>query len=61
MYYTLKNGMTLTEESDISILLKLLEIEPHKSINFLWNDIGLGNLFAECFRDIERFCVDNQK
>ena len=35
MYYTLKNGMTLTEESDISILLKLLEIEPHKSINFL--------------------------
>ena len=61
MYYTLKNGMTLTEESDISILLKLLELEPHKSINFLWNDIGLGNLFAECFRDVERFCVDNQK
>ena len=61
MYYTLKNGMTLTDESDIAILEKLMELQPHQSVSFLWNDIGLGNLFAECYRDIERFCVDNQK
>ena len=60
-YYTLKNGMTLTEENDISLFTKLLSLKPHKSVNFLWNDIGLGNLFAECFREEERFCVDNQK
>ena len=61
MYYTLRNGMTLTDETDIAIFTKLLELSPHNSLLFLWNDIGLGNLFAECFRDTERFCVDNQK
>lgn len=60
-YYTLKNGMSITDEKDVSLFTKLLDIKPHKSISFLWNDIGLGNLFAECFKDEERFCVDNQK
>ena len=60
-YYTLKNGMTIASERDSELFTKLLTLTPHKSISFLWNDIGLGNLFAECFSDVERFCVDNQK
>ena len=59
--YTLKNGMVLTNEEDIKILELLLEQKPHCNVNYLWNDIGLGNLFAECFYGTHRFCVDNQK
>ena len=59
--YTLKNGMVLTNEEDIQILELLLEQKPHCNVNYLWNDIGLGNLFAECFSGTHRFCVDNQK
>ena len=59
--YTLKNGMVLTNEEDIQILELLLEQRPHCNVNYLWNDIGLGNLFAECFSGTHRFCVDNQK
>ena len=59
--YTLKNGMTLTDPNDIKIFEMLLEFTPHCNVNFLWNDIGLGNLFGACFQHIERFCVDNQK
>ena len=59
--YTLKNGMVLTNEEDIKILELLLEQQPHCNVNYLWNDIGLGNLFAECFSGTHRFCVDNQK
>lgn len=59
--YTLKNGMTLTDEVDVGIFLHLLEIQPHCNVNFLHNDIGLGNLFADCFKSVERFCIDNQK
>lgn len=59
--YTLKNGMTLTDESHVLIFNHLLELQPHFNINFLHNDIGLGNLFAECFKHCQRFCVDNQK
>lgn len=60
-YYTLKNGMTITSEEDSRMFELLLTLKPHKSINYLWNDIGLGNLFAECYKDVEKFCVDNQK
>ena len=60
-FYTLKNGMTLTEENDIKIFEMLLSYQPHCNVNFLWNDIGLGNLFGVCFQHMERFCVDNQK
>ena len=59
--YTLKNGMTLTDSNDIKIFEMLLSFTPHCNVNFLWNDIGLGNLFGACFQPIERFCVDNQK
>lgn len=59
--YTLKNGMTLTDANDIKIFETLLSFTPHCNVNFLWNDIGLGNLFGACFQHIERFCVDNQK
>lgn len=60
-YYTLKNGMTLTDENQVALFTRLLELQPHFNINFLHNDIGLGNLFAECFKHCQRFCVDNQK
>ena len=60
-YHTLKNGMTLTDENDIKIFEMLISLTPHCNINFLWNDIGLGNLFGVCFKHIERFCVDNLK
>jgi putative DNA primase/helicase len=59
--YVLKNGMTLINPEDIQIFKKLLSQRPHCSVDYLWNDIGLGNLFAECFSGTHRFCVDNQK
>lgn len=59
--YTLKNGMVLTDEEDVKIFELLLDQTPHYNINYRWNDIGLGNLFAECFADSHRFCVDNLK
>lgn len=59
--YELKNKMVLTDEMQINLFTKLLSLTPHCNINFPPNDIGLGNLFAECFRDTLRFCVDNQQ
>ena len=59
--YELKNKMVLTDELQINLFTKLLALTPHNNISFPPNDIGLGNLFAECFRDILRFCVDNQQ
>ena len=59
--YVLKNGLFLSEEEDINLMHTLIRNHPHCSKDFRWNDIGLGNLFAECFSGTHRFCVDNQK
>lgn len=59
--YTLKNGQVITNEEHVNLMYKLLELKPHISFDFQWNDIGLGNLFAECFGDKLRYCVDNNK
>lgn len=58
----LKNGNVIEGEAEVKIFRLLLQLRPHRSaLNFRWNDIGLGNLFGVCFKDVERFCIDNQK
>jgi len=59
--YTLKNGQTITNEEHVKLMYKLLELKPHINFDFQWNDIGLGNLFAECFGDRLRYCVNDGK
>lgn len=59
--YVLRNNMVIENESDVKLLQTLLKLQPHYNFNYKWNDIGLGNLFAECFKDTERFCLDNLK
>lgn len=60
-YYTLKNGQTITSEEHVKLMYKLLKLKPHMNFDYQWNDVGLGNLFAECYSDRLRFCIDNGK
>ena len=60
-YYTLKNGQVITSEEHVKLMYKLLELKPHFNFDYQWNDVGLGNLFAECYSDRLRFCIDNGK
>ena len=59
MPWKLKSGLTLDDEEQIQLFEKLISLNPHHNINFTHNDIGMGNLFAECFRDTLKFCIDN--
>ena len=59
--YQLKNGMVFDNEDDGRTFELIMSLHPHQSIEYLWNDIGLGNLYSTCFADRARFCVDNQK
>jgi hypothetical protein len=45
--YELKSRMVIIDPDDVRIFKKLLSQKPHRSVDYLWNDIGLGNLFAE--------------
>ena len=59
--YQLKNGMIFDKEDDGRLFELILSLRPHQHTDYLWNDIGLGNLYSTCFADRARFCVDNQK
>lgn len=59
--YSLRNGFIMEGEEDVELLQKLLALQPHYNINYRWNDIGLSDLFSECFSKQERFCLDNLK
>ena len=60
--YVTKNGVSFENPEDDALIKKLIQLRPHCSaLDFRWNDIGLGNLFAACFEGTHRFCVDNQK
>lgn len=59
--YTLKNGQTITNEEHVKLMYKLLELKPHINFDYQWNDIGLGNLFVDCFGDKLRYCPNDAK
>ena len=60
--YVTRNGGSFDNPEDDALIKKLIQLRPHCSaLDFRWNDIGLGNLFAACFEGTHRFCVDNQK
>lgn len=59
--YQLQNGMCFTDEKDRNLYETVASLHPHFNIQFRWNDIGLGNLYATVFAENARFCVDNQK
>lgn len=59
--YPLKNGFCLEGQEMVSLFEKLISLTPHKNIRYRQTDIGMGNLFADCFRDTVRYCIDNQQ
>lgn len=59
--YVLKNDQRIENELYVEVMEKLMELDPIDKIDYRWNDIGLGNLYADCFIHTARFCVDTQK
>ena len=58
--YELKSGEYLAGE-DARIFEKIMSLNPLYAFKYDTTDIGLGNLFAECFNDKIRYCLDDKK
>ncbi len=59
--YQLNNGQVFADENMGRLFELIASHTPHYNIQFPWNDIGLGNLYATVYADKSRFCVDNLK
>lgn len=50
-----------SDESNSSGLSKLIELHPERNDRYPWNDIGNGNLFADCYRGEARYVPERKK
>ena len=58
-YYKLSNGQVI-EDSEMSTLMsRLMEIKPHVSFIYSWDDIGMATLMSEIYQDNIRYCPQN--
>lgn len=55
--YEFNNGMSLSEDKDIDLYLRIVELNPHMNILYPYDDIGFGNLYSDCFSETTRFCI----
>lgn len=59
MKYELVSGMTIEDESMSDIMDALMDIRPHESLVYTWDDIGMATLMSDVYTDSVRFCPQN--
>lgn len=48
------------DESMSQIMFQLMELTPHKSSVYTWDDLGMANLMSDCYNDKICYCPQNQ-
>lgn len=48
------------DESMSQIMYQLVELTPHKSSIYTWDDLGMANLMSDCYNDKICYCPQNQ-
>ena len=61
MNYELVNGSIIEDEQQSSIMEKLMELKPHSSIDYSWDDIGMATLMSDIYASELRYCPQNGK
>lgn len=59
MKYELVSGMTIEDESMSDIMDALMDIRPHESLVYTWDDIGMATLMSDVYTDSVCFCPQN--
>ena len=61
-YYTLEhNGETIEDEEMSKVLNMLMEIKPHSSMTYTYDDIGIATLMSDVNEQNIRFCPQKGK
>ena len=60
MLYTLYNGKTFTDQAQSDLFERLLDLRPHESFDYSWDDLGMSNLMCEVYGDKICYCPQNR-
>ena len=58
--FVLKNGKMLEDAEQSRIMYKLMELTPHCSMDFTWDDIGMATLMSTVYEHDIRYCPQNR-
>lgn len=61
MNYELVNGSIIEDEYQSAIMEKLMELKPHSSMDYSWDDIGMATLMSDIYGAELRYCPQNGK
>lgn len=63
-FYQLKNGKVVMDERQARILYIIKETAPEQNdpllVGYEWSEMGMGDLFAKCYRDDTRYCLNDR-
>lgn len=51
--------LIIEDEEDAQIMFQLMDLKPHSSFNYTWDDLGITNLMDYCYGD--KFCYCPQQ
>ena len=61
LYYALHYKVDGIENEDMSrIMFLLMDLVPHKSVIYTWDDLGTANLMCDCYRNTLCYCPENK-
>lgn len=52
--------LTINDEKQSDVMYRLMELRPHKSMDYTWDDIGTSNLMMDAWGDTMRFSPQNR-
>ncbi len=58
-YYQLSNGQIIEDEEMSEMMCRLMQIKPHSSFIYSWDDIGMATLMSDLYRNNIRYCPQN--
>lgn len=60
-YYHTYDGRVIEDEEMSAIMFRLMELKPHKSFVYSWDDIGMATLMSNIHGDNIRYCPQNDR
>ena len=58
-YYHFSNGQIIEDETMSELMFRIMDMNPHTSGVYSWDDIGTATLMRDLYTDLVRFCPQN--
>ena len=58
-FFQMTNGSVIEDEAMSEMMYRLMQITPHKSFVYSWDDIGTASLMSHLYNDDIRYCPQN--